>query len=189
MQKKTFLGLSLSASLHNQEALYGKNRYDARQWNAYANLIFQSDLSEGHKLVTGASLLADQVDEAFLGLQQPKSVFGPKVWNERRQQYYSLSSLRTEWTRAFTLIFAAGNEKLRFLLDALRLQSHHGGFVTPRMHVKYDLFSWMQLRANIGKGYRSTNVLSENSYLLAGSRRFILSGTDCIFRNRPGIRA
>ncbi|MDD4431192.1 MAG: TonB-dependent receptor [Bacteroidales bacterium] len=176
-EKNTSLGLSLSASLHNQEALYGKNRYDARQWNAYANLIFQSDLSEGHKLVTGASLLADQVDEAFLDYNSLNLFSGPKVWNERRQQYYSLSSLRTEWTPGlYTEYSLQANEKLRFLLG-LRYDysSHHGGFVTPRMHVKYDLFSWMQLRANIGKGYRSTNVLSENSYLLAGSRRFILS--------------
>ena len=43
-------------------------------------------------------------------------------------------------------------------------------FVTPRLHVKYDIAEWFHLRASVGKGYRSTFVLPDNSYLLAGSR-------------------
>ena len=173
----TSLGLNLSASLHDQEALYGRNRYDARQLNAYANLIFQTDLAEGQKLVTGASLLTDHLDEAFLDYTMLNLLSGPKVWNERRQDYYSISSLRTELTPGLYAEYSLqAAEKLRFLLG-LRYDysSRYGGFVTPRLHIKYDPASWLQLRANIGKGYRSTNILSENSYLLAGSRRFMLS--------------
>lgn len=175
--KNTSLGLSMSVALHDQVSLFGKNRYDARQLNAYANLTFQSDLSHGHKLVAGASLLADELDEAFLDYVAFNLPGSSSFWNERRQDYYSLSSLRTEWTPGlFAEYSLQAADNLRFLLG-LRYDhsSSYGGFVTPRLHIKYDPLDWLQVRANVGKGYRSTNILSENSYLLAGSRRFVLA--------------
>ena len=49
--------------------------------------------------------------------------------------------------------------------------SLYGFFVTPRLHLKYMPTDWMHLRASVGKGFRTPNVLAENNYLLASSRK------------------
>lgn len=43
------------------------------------------------------------------------------------------------------------------------------------MHVKYNFAPNTILRSSIGKGYRTPNVLAENSYLLASSRRIYIA--------------
>ncbi len=49
--------------------------------------------------------------------------------------------------------------------------SRYGFFVTPRLHLKYNPAQWVHLRGSVGKGFRTANVLAENNYLLASSRR------------------
>ena len=50
----------------------------------------------------------------------------------------------------------------------------YGGFVTPRMHLKYVPNDIVTLRGSIGKGYRTNHVLAENNYLLASGRQIII---------------
>ena len=50
----------------------------------------------------------------------------------------------------------------------------HGGFVTPRMHLKYSPNDKLTLRGSIGKGYRTNHVMAEYNYLLASSRQIII---------------
>jgi outer membrane receptor for ferrienterochelin and colicin len=45
-----------------------------------------------------------------------------------------------------------------------------GTFVTPRMHLRYNMGEHITVRASAGKGYRTANVISENNYLLASAR-------------------
>ena len=50
---------------------------------------------------------------------------------------------------------------------------HHnkyGMFYTPRFHMKYKPNGITVIRASAGKGWRSANILAENSFLLASSR-------------------
>jgi len=49
--------------------------------------------------------------------------------------------------------------------------SMHHFFVTPRVHIKYNPFEWFHLRASVGKGFRTANILAENNFLFASSRR------------------
>ncbi|MBR6182316.1 MAG: TonB-dependent receptor, partial [Prevotella sp.] len=50
----------------------------------------------------------------------------------------------------------------------------HGGFVTPRMHLKYSPNDKLTLRGSIGKGYRTNHVMAEYNYLMASSRQIII---------------
>ena len=52
----------------------------------------------------------------------------------------------------------------------------YGFFVTPRLHLKYNPAEWIHLRGSVGKGFRTANVLAENNYLLASSRRIEIAG-------------
>jgi outer membrane receptor for ferrienterochelin and colicin len=58
------------------------------------------------------------------------------------------------------------------VVAGIRVDDHnlYGLFVTPRLHLRYELTDNTTLRASAGKGFRSTNVLAENQYLLASSR-------------------
>lgn len=63
------------------------------------------------------------------------------------------------------------DEKLT-VIAGIRSDFHnnYGTFVTPRLHVKYNLSGNWILRTSAGKGYRTPNVLAENSFMLASSR-------------------
>ncbi len=152
-EKGTSIGFIVSGSLHNQLAHYGSKSYDGNQSNLYANLIYQTNIGKMHKLSTGVSFNYDNFNETlFAGLQTayPRKEFVPGVFAEYT---YNL------------------NDKL-ILLSGLRIDynSLYGTLVTPRVHAKYNLNEHLHFRANLGKGYRSPNVLAENNFLLASNR-------------------
>lgn len=157
-ERNRSVGLITSVSWHDQDAVYGNRVYDASQRNAYANLIWQSDVGLNHKLVAGSSILLDDMQETFGQRQSNTTEVVPGAFAE------------FAWKPLAELNVLAG---LRY-----DHSSWFGGFVTPRMHVKYDPLHWLHLRANVGKGHRSTRVLSENSFLLASSRSFELTQGD-----------
>lgn len=150
------IALILSGSSHKLDSRYGMNGYDLSQQNLYANLIFETDLGPKHQLSAGMSLVADQLSQD-VRLSGPAFLFNPDRTEIVPGVYsqYTYKPLRN-------LTFLAG----------IRLDHHneYGFFVTPRLHVKYDPVEWMQLRASVGKGFRSVNVLAENNNLLASSR-------------------
>ncbi len=183
----TSLGLILSASVHDQQGFYGLNQYDARQDNLYANLIFQTDFNAHHKLVAGSSLLGDRLNESLLNQLATTSAGYPAPGGDVSLYDPTLpphvaaqaDADRTEWVPGVFAEYALTvNERVR-LLAGLRYDhsSRFGGFVTPRLHLKYDIAPWWHLRGSLGKGYRTTNLLAENSYLLSSSRRFDWNGT------------
>ena len=48
---------------------------------------------------------------------------------------------------------------------------------TPRLHVRFRTDNELALRLSAGKGYRSPNVLAENSTILASSRQVVFVNT------------
>lgn len=152
--KGTSIGLIISGSLHDQNAKYGTKAYDGRQNNFYSNLIFQTSFGEMHKISTGASFNYDRYDET---LTLAASTVYPRV------EY--VPGVFLEYT--FNL-----HEKL-IVLAGLRgdLNSKYGAFVTPRLHLKYNVNDKLNFRASAGKGYRSPNVLAENNFMLASNRK------------------
>lgn len=146
------LGIQASGSYHDQNSFFGNTVYDARQTNGYLNIIFQNLINQNpaHEYSVGASLMYDDYSEN-LGLN---------------------SYDRTETVSgAFAQYTYNLNDRL-ILLAGLRGDYHneYQFFVTPRLHAKYNVNEHIHLRGNIGMGYRSANVLTENSYLLASSR-------------------
>jgi len=57
---------------------------------------------------------------------------------------------------------------------------HHndfGLFFTPRLHLRYGFNEHTIMRLSAGKGYRSANVLAENTSLLASARKVVFLDT------------
>ena len=140
-----------NGSYHKQKSLYGNRIYDAEHNNAYFNLIYQNAVrgNPDIELSMGASFMYDNYNEALDSVQFDRTEMVPGVF--------------TQYTHNFRNIV---------ILAGLRADYHndYGLFVTPRLHTKYNVSKQLQLRGSVGMGYRSANVLAENSYLLASSR-------------------
>ncbi len=145
------IALIASGSIHDQESMFDTKKYDVTQKNLYASFLYEKDFSNMHNLSTGVSLNYDEFKETLQTDNFNRREAVPGVY---AQYTYNL------------------NDKL-ILLGGLRADysSRYGSFVTPRLHVKYNPFEWIHLRGSVGKGYRTANILAENNFLLASSRK------------------
>ncbi len=154
------LALVANYSYHQQNSFYGRKLYDAEQKSFYANLIFQSIIgNENNKFSTGLSFQSDEFDETlmmnFMAPDEVQLLGRTELVPGTYFQYtYSLPDRLT--------IIAGGRADFH---------NEFGTLFTPRLHVKYNLTPNTIVRASAGKGYRTPNVLAENSYLLASSRQ------------------
>lgn len=158
-EKNTNLALILQGTIHNQDATYGRKRYDVDQSNVYASLLFETELSKQHSLSTGLSFNYDGYDQHYRLTNDADRNLTNALVKE------SVPGAYIQYT--FNL-----NDKL-ILMGGLRgdHSSKYGFFVTPRAHVKYNPNEYIHFRLSAGKGYRTNHVLAENNYLLASSRR------------------
>ena len=150
----TSLGLIFSGLYHEQESVFGRSDYNARQLGFYGNAIFQSQIGNpAHTYNAGVSLMYDDFDESFRDttfnrIESVPGVFAQYTYNP--------------------------DDKLS-LIAGIRVDHHnkYGTIVTPRFHFKANLFGHTVLRGSVGKGYRSAAVLAENSGMLLSSRQLV----------------
>ena len=145
------VALIASGSIHDQKSIYNKTRYNIRQKNLYLSLLYEKDFSKKHNLSTGLSLNYDDFKETLVSTpyDRRESVIGGYLQYtfNLNNTFIALGGIRADYS------------------------SLYGFFVTPRLHLKYMPTDWMHLRASVGKGFRTPNVLAENNYLLASSRK------------------
>lgn len=149
------IGFVNGFSWHDQYSEFGFNKYEGNEINLNSNLIFQSNMnSERNKYNTGASFIYDDYDENLNDSSFTRREIVPGTFFE-----YTYSN-------ADNLTILAG----------IRADFHniYGTFFTPRMHVKYNITEKLIFRASAGKGYRTANIIAENSAILASSRNLIM---------------
>jgi outer membrane cobalamin receptor len=150
----TSLGIQHQVIYHDMQSFFGLKDYDATQFSYYGNALFQTYISNTqHMYTSGVSLIYDKFDE-----QLNDSVFG-----------------RVERVPgAFFQYTYSDGHKLN-LIAGIRADHHNifGLFFTPRLHARYSFNEQTILRISAGKGYRSANVLADNTSLLASSRRIV----------------
>ncbi|PKP51922.1 MAG: TonB-dependent receptor [Bacteroidetes bacterium HGW-Bacteroidetes-1] len=150
----TSLGIQQQFTYHQLSSFFGLNDYDANQISYYGNALFQSFIGNTqHAYTTGISLVYDQYEE-----QLNDSLFG-----------------RTEKVPGVFFQYTYSDGEKINLIAGLRADHHNqfGLFITPRLHFRYSFNAHTILRASAGKGFRSTNVLAENTSMLASSRRIV----------------
>ena len=146
-EKGTNIALMGNASMHLLEANYGEKHYSVNQKNAYAQLLFETNLTEHHNLSTGLSLNYD-----YLTRDDKETTPGAYV-----QYTYNLND---------KVVAMAGIRADR--------SSRYGTFVTPRFHLKLTPSEIVSLRLSAGKGYRTVHALAENNNLLASGRQLVV---------------
>ena len=143
----TNIALMGNVSLHQTDAQYGMKEYNLNEKNAYAQLMFESDLTPQHNLSAGISLNHD-----YLGRDDKETTLGiyAQYTLNLNDQIMAMAGVRADHSSRF------------------------GTFVTPRLHVKYTPADIVSLRASVGKGYRTVHAMAENHYLLASGRILVI---------------
>lgn len=154
-----------SGFYQGQESYFGTVKYDANQTNLYGNL--QYELSYGsNSLKTGLSLRYLNLDEniAFTESTLNRSYAGNYVRQEHIAGVFAENTVQIL------------EDKLTWIVG-LRADNHNqfGSILTPRTLLKYDLTPNTIFRANIGTGWRTVNLFSENIGLLVSSRDIVFA--------------
>ena len=158
--------LYTSAFHQNQSSWFGPVSYEAKQTNSFVNLQYELNMNDNHTLKTGVSLktmnIAEQI--GFADTIIKRNYAGDYRRNENIAGVFAEN----------TLSFFKG--KLTWIAG-IRGDNHNqfGFFVTPRTLLKYDPTPNLTIRANIGTGWRTVNLFSENIGLLASSRNIIFA--------------
>ena len=147
------IALITNFASHEQKSFYGLRNYDAEQKYFYANLLYQSYFGNlKHKYTAGLSFIYDDFSDAL--------------------SVDNISTNRTEKVAGAYMEYTWLPNDFITLQTGLRYDDHnlYGGFVTPRLHFRYQFAPKSTARLAIGSGRRTANPIAENSFLLASSR-------------------
>ena len=156
---ETSLGVQQQLTYHKMNSYFGLSDYNARQFSYYANILFDSYIvNDHHKYSVGASYSYDRYDEDQNFLVTTSDI-APKHRVEQVPGAFAeyVFSDDHHWT-------VIGGFRADYNTYYERL------FYTPRLHVRFRGHDELAIRLSAGKGYRSPNVLAENSTILASSR-------------------
>jgi len=149
-------GLIYSASYLDIDSGFGRNNYSGKETTLYGNVIYQNIIGNSfHQYRTGISMMYDEYDEVYADSAFSRQEIVPGIYYE-----YTYTP----------------NEKFT-ILAGLRTDFHnlYGTYFTPRLHTRYQFTENTTLRAAVGRGYRTPNVLVENSNILVSSRRLVIN--------------
>jgi len=150
------MGLQISGSHHDQDAIFGARVYDAKQSAFYANFLYQNIIkSSKHKYRLGYSFQYDKFDELVLVSPFDREEISTGIFGE-----YSFQP-----SEKFTAVFGIR-------------QDHHnsyGLFFTPRTNLRYAPNDDTVFRLAAGRSLRTANVFAENIGMFASNRRILLS--------------
>ena len=151
-RKDTSIGLQQQVTYHKMDSYYGLTDYNANQLSYYANLLFDSYIvNDHHTYSIGASYTYDKYDEhlndsTLQRIEQVPGAFAEYVFNDNHH-WSVIAGFRADYNTYY--------QKMLY---------------TPRLHVRFKTHDDFALRLSAGKGYRSPNILAENSTMLASSR-------------------
>lgn len=144
------LGLQLNYIDYKNKSIFGFRNYSGKQQSFYANLLFQSSFLNEHTIRIGLSFQNENFSEdlSSMKFERVESVPG-----------------------AFLEFTYKPSEDLS-VVSGIRGDYHnsYGFFLTPRIHIRYSATDDLIFRAALGKGYRTANIITENSSFLLSSR-------------------
>ncbi|WP_235298468.1 TonB-dependent receptor [Portibacter marinus] len=157
------LAFNASAFYHDQNSTFGTVNYLAKQTNFYANAQYERNYRT-HQLKTGASIRYLNLDE---NIELTRNILD-RTYAGKYSKLEVIPGLFAENTMQFL------DDRLTWIAGA-RIDHHNqfGWNFTPRTLLKFDLSSQTVVRANVGTGWRTANIFSENINQLASSRDII----------------
>ena len=158
----TNIAFMANGSFHSLDTSYGLKAYDVDEWNGYAQLIFETDFNERNNLSAGLSFNHDSFRQHLRRVNDATLPLTPLKENENTFGGYA----QYTWKPSERLTAMAG---IRGDYSSL-----YGWFATPRCNIRYTPTGSLNLRASVGKGYRTVFGWAEYNYLLASGRELIV---------------
>jgi outer membrane receptor for ferrienterochelin and colicin len=156
--------LYTSGFYQDQRSWFGSLSYKAKQTNVFVNGQYELTKTADHSLKAGISFKSLNLDEDI--------AFADNIINRNYDgNYHRTENIVGLFAENMQLFFKG---KLTWIAG-IRADHHNrfGWYVTPRTLLKYDPTSKLTIRANIGTGWRTVNLFSENIGLLASSRDIV----------------
>ena len=150
-----------NGSLHDLDALYGIRGYDVKEWNAFSQLMIESDINEKNNISAGLSYNYDYLrqhvpmstqyssPDFLLEKENTAGLYAQYTWKPV-EKFTAMVGVRSDWS------------------------SLYKWFVTPRFNLRYNPIDALTIRASAGKGYRTVFAWAEYNYLLASSRALVV---------------
>ena len=162
-EHNTSMALMASGTMHEMDAHYGRKTYGVNEKNVYAQLMFETDITKMHNISAGASLNYDFLDQHFRLTHDAMAM--PQQLTEKE----TTPGAYAQYTFNYNNVLTA--------MAGLRIDhsSTYGTFVTPRLHLKWQINDIIGFRASAGKGYRTAHPYAEYNYLMASGRQFTVS--------------
>lgn len=164
------IGTILSFTFHDNVSQFGDRPYKGRQISGYANILYSNRFGalERSKLTAGASFQMDFVNE-FLSTRLLAD-----------QAAASQNIKRNELVPGIFAEYSYSIEDKLVVMPGIRLDynvAYNKLFWTPRLHIKWQAGKNSSFRFSAGKGYRVSNVITENQSLLISNRDFVFDDT------------
>ena len=172
------IALVADANHHEFNSFFGNKLYNASQNSAFANLIYQNEINETHKIELGATWQYDDIDQGYgydhidLYASRPfdSYIAIENPWYDFSRKENAISGF-AEYTLtpgdAFTFV---GGMNLQY-------NSLHGWLFAPRANVRWAPADWVTLRALGGRGYRTANIFTDNLGIFSTAKSFFAEWT------------
>lgn len=157
--------LYITSSYYDQGSYYGITKYDAKQTNFSAMGFYEFEIFPKSYLKTGISYKNLKINELI-------------AFNDTTNKTYAGNYIKKE---SIPGVYAENSldflDDKASLMSGIRFDYHndHKLIVTPRALIRYQPIKTLVLRASIGSGFRTINLFSEYSNLLASSRNIIFA--------------
>ncbi|MFY9242993.1 MAG: TonB-dependent receptor [Polaribacter sp.] len=158
------INFQFSANGHYQDSFYGTDPYDAEQFIAFGQLIYNKNIREKHDLLLGLAYRYTFYDDNTFATfekdgitNKPSIIYLPGIF---AQDEISLQ------------------ERKKLLLGARwDYNSVHGNIFSPRINYKWNSRNNANIfRVSIGNGFRVANVFTEDHAALTGAREVEFDG-------------
>ncbi|POY36123.1 hypothetical protein C3K47_13080 [Solitalea longa] len=150
------LGLQYTYVMHNMDGYYGLREDDGQQQSLNLRLIYNQNLGKYNSVNFGASYRLDKIKEQFGDLYLNNDLSMPGVFAENT--------------------FTSKGKRPVSVIVGLRADVANGELVfTPRGNVKWEFDKNTDVRFSVGTGFRSANILAENSNIKVSNREIVIT--------------
>lgn len=148
------IGIVYQAKAHELNGNFGLRQFSGMEYRGYINAIYDGIIgTTDHKIKAGLSAVGQDLDQRLDSVRIDRQVITPGAFAE-----YTYTGTR------LTLVVGARYD----------LPTNYKAQLSPRVHLKYIVDEFTDLRLTTGKAWRLPNVIIDNSSLLATSKTWVL---------------
>ncbi len=162
-EHNTNIALVVDVNNHLFDSFFGMKTFAGKQNSLFANLLFNTELTERHRLEFGATFTDDGFKETVTQPMTGGLGYPPYEYNLNRD--------RNEVALATFGEYSYTTDKLTFV-GGLNLEYNwrHGWLFAPRANFKYSFTDAIIFRALGGRGYRCSDIFADNLGMFSSGR-------------------